>query len=149
MKNTILKFFLIGIISLTGLLTVAHGQTKKADAKIIEPTAKEAVKQIFLNSDILLSAGKNCESVGTSKDDRTILDFLSGVLSFQTEPNADSAIEFSFNQEKGKRNEIVWVCDLLFRGGDAESPWSNGIRFKMRNSDRRLMRESVMCIGTG
>jgi len=149
MKNIILKFSLIGIVSLLGLFSAADGQTKKSEAKIIEPTAKEAVKQVFLNGDILLSAGKNCESVGTSKEDRTILDFLSGVLSFQAEPNAKSAIEFSFKQEKGKRNELVWVCDLLFRGGDEETPWSNGIRFKMRNSDRRLMRESVMCIGTG
>ncbi|MBA3693187.1 MAG: hypothetical protein H0X49_11495 [Acidobacteria bacterium] len=148
MKNSILKLSLVGIVSL-GLLSATSGQTKKIETKIIEPTAKEAVKQIFLNGDILLSAGKNCESVGTSKDDRTILDFLSGVLSFQTEPNTKSAIEFSFKQEKGRKNEPVWVCDLLFRAGDEESPSSNGIRFKMRNSDRRLMRESVMCIGTG
>ena len=150
MKNIFLKSSLIGIVFLVVLSSVALvGQTKKTDAKIIEPTAKEVVKQIFLNGNILLSAGKNCESVGTSKDDRTILDFLSGVLSFQTEPNTNNAIEFTFKQEKGKRNEIVWVCDLLFRGGVEESPASNGIRFKMRNSDRRLMRESAMCIGTG
>ncbi len=148
MKNSILKLSLIGLVSL-GLFSAAIGQTKKIETKIIKPTAKEAVKQIFLNGDILLSAGKNCESVGTSKDDRTILDFLSGVLSFQAEPNTKSAIEFSFKQEKGRKNEPVWVCDLLFRADDEDSPSSNGIRFKMRNSDRRLMRESVMCIGTG
>jgi len=148
MKNSILKLSLIGIVSF-GLFSAAIGQTKKIEIRISEPTAKEAVKQIFLNGDILLSAGKNCESVGTSKDDRTILDFLSGVLSFQTEPNTKSAIEFSFKQEKGRKNETFWICDLLFRADDEESPSSNGIRFKMRNSDRRLMRESVMCIGTG
>ncbi len=148
MKNGILKFSFIGIVYLVSFSAV-FGQTKKAEAKIYEPTAKEAVKQVFLNSDILLSAGKNCEGVGMSKRDRTILDFLSGVLSFQAEPNTKTAIEFSFKQEEGKKNEPVWVCDLLFRGDDEESPSSNGIRFKMRNSDRRLMRESVMCIGTG
>jgi len=148
MKNSILKFSLIGIISLC-LCSVAAGQTKKIEAKTVEPTAKEAVKQVFLNGDILLSAGKNCQSVGTSPGDKTILDFLSGVLSFQAEPDSSNRIEFAFKQEKGKRNELVWVCDLLFRGNDAETPWSNGVRFKMRNSDRRLMRESVMCIGTG
>jgi len=148
MKNAFVNFLLIGLIALCLFSDIA-AQVKKTNDKAIEPTAKEAIKQILLNGDILLSAGKNCASVGTSSDDKTILDFLSGVLSFQAEPNTNNAIEFSFKQEKGKRNEIVWVCDLLFRGGDEESPASNGIRFMMRNADRRLMRESVMCIGTG
>lgn len=148
MKNAFINFSLIGLFSLC-LFSSAAAQVKKTNEKTVEPTAKEAIKQIFLNGDILLSAGKNCQSVATSEDDRTILDFLSGVLSFQAEPDSKNAIEFTFKQEKGKRNEPVWVCDLLFRGGDAESPSSNGVRFKLRNSDRRLMRESLMCIGTG
>lgn len=148
MKNSILKFSVIGIIALA-LFSAAPGQTKKTDAKIIEPTAKEAIKQLFSNGDILLSAAKNCGSVATSKDDKTILDFLSGVLSFQAAPESSNQIEFAFKQEKGKRNEPIWVCDLTFRGKDAEDVWSNGVRFKMRNADRRLMRDSLMCIGTG
>ncbi|HEX8637325.1 MAG TPA: hypothetical protein VF692_04635 [Pyrinomonadaceae bacterium] len=148
MKNSIFKFSSIGIVSLF-LFSVVAGQTKKTDAKLIEPTAKEAIKQVFLNGDILLSAAKNCESVGTSSGDRTILDFLSGVLSFQAEANASGSIEFSCKREKGKAGETVWFCDLLFRINDEESPSSNGVRFKMRNSNRRLMPDSIMCIGTG
>lgn len=148
MKNSFLKFSTIGLMSLV-LFSVAFGQTKKTDAKVVEPTAKEAIKQLLSNGDILLSAGKNCGSVATSKDDKTVLDFLSGVLSFQAAPESSSQIEFTFKQEKGKRNEPVWVCDLTFKGKDAEDVWSNGVRFKMRNADRRLMRDSLMCIGTG
>jgi len=148
MKKSFINFSLIGAIFLC-LFSDTAAQIKKTNEKTIEPTAKEAIRQVLLNGNILLSAGKNCESVGTSKDDRTILDFLSGVLSFQAEPKTSNAIEFTFKQEKGKRNESVWVCDLLFRGGDEESSSSNGVRFKMRNSDRRLIRESLMCIGTG
>jgi hypothetical protein len=149
MKNRFVNFSLIGLIALLCFFSGVAAQVKKTNEKAVEPTAKQAIKQILLNSDVPLSAGKNCASVGTSSGDRTILDFLSGILSFQAEPNTNNAIEFSFKQEKGKRNEIVWVCDLLFRGGDEESPSSNGIRFTMRNSDRRLIRESLMCIGTG
>jgi hypothetical protein len=148
MKNVFLNFSMIGLIFLALSPGVA-AQTKKTNGKAIEPTAKEAIKQIFANGDILLSAAKDCQSMKTASDDRTILDFLSGVLSFQTEPNTKNAVEFTFKQERSKLNEIVWVCDLLFRSGDEESPSGNGIRFKMRNSARRLMRESLMCIGTG
>ena len=148
MKRVFLKFFSIGIVSLS-LVSAVFAQTKKAQNNLTEPTAKEAIRQIFMNGDILLSAAKDCQSMKTSPEDRTILDFLSGVLAFQVEPETNNQIEFSFKQERGKRNEIIWVCDLLFRGGDAESPSGNGVRFKMRNADRRLMRESLMCIGTG
>jgi hypothetical protein len=148
MKKAFVNFSLLGLMFLC-LFASAGAQVKRTSRKTIEPTAKEAIKQIFMNGDILLSAGKNCASVGSSSDDRTILDFLSGVLSFQAEPNTNNAVEFLFKQERGKRNEILWICDVIFRGGDTESPSSNGIRFKMLNSNRRLMRESLMCIGTG
>lgn len=148
MKNSFIKFLLIGIVSLI-LFTFVEGQTKKPQAKLVEPTAKEAIKLMLLNGNILLSAAKNCRSVGTSAADKTILDFLSGVLSFQAAPDSINQIEFAFKQEKGSRNEPLWVCDLSFKGKDAEDVWSNGVRFKMRNTDRQMLRESLMCIGTG
>ena len=143
MKRLTVKFSTV-VIVFVWLSLNASGQ-----AKTVEPTAKEAIKQIFLNGNILLSAAKDCQSMRTSPEDKTILDFLSGVLSFQAEPDTKNAVEFSFKKESGKQKEIVWICDLLFRGGDEESPSGNGIRFKMRNADRRLMRDSLMCIGTG
>lgn len=145
MKNSIIRFLLIGLISLNLAAAVVAQKTEKA----VEPTAKEAVKQILSNGDILLSSIESCKSVGTSPTDKTILDFLSGVLSFQTMPNSNNRIEFVFKQEKGSRNEIVWICDLTFFGKDAEDVWSNGVRFKLRNSDRKLVRASVICTGTG
>lgn len=148
MKIGFIKFLTIGILSLF-LFSFADGQTKKTKEKIIEPTVKEAVKQVLLNGDVSLSDGKYCQSVGTSPDDKTVLDFLSGVLSFQAMPKSSNRIELVFKQEKGKNNELVWACDLWFYGKDEEDVWSNGIRFKMRNADRRLMRESLMCLGTG
>lgn len=147
MKNSIIKFSLIGIISL--FLTIsAFAQTKKTSEKPVEPTVKEAIKEVMLNGNILLSSGKDCQSVKTAPTDKTLLDFLSGVLSFQAEPNSANQIEFTFKEEKGRMNEILWVCDLMFRGKDGEDVWSNGIRFKMRNASRKMLRESLACIGT-
>lgn len=145
MKNRFIKFSLTGLISLILFSAAAAQNTRKP----FEPTVKEAVRQIFLNGDILLSSAESCRSVGTSPGDKTILDFLSGVLSFQAAPDSQNRIEFSFKQEKNVRNEIIWICDLMFYGRDNEDVWSNGVRFKLRNSDRKLIRSSVMCIGTG
>ncbi|MBX7171721.1 MAG: hypothetical protein K1X72_12245 [Pyrinomonadaceae bacterium] len=148
MKRVITKFSLIGIITMF-LFTFSYGQSRKGKEKIVEPTAKEAIKQVILNGDIRLSVGKNCQDVGASPTDKTILDYLSGILANQAEPKTENFIEFKFKQEKGRLSEIIWICDLLFKGKDAEDVWSNGVRFKLRNSDRKLLRESLSCIGTG
>lgn len=149
MKTGILKFLLIGILSLISV-SVGFSQTKH-DKKPIEPTAKESIKQILQNGDILLSSVESCKSVGTSLSDKTILDFMSGVLASQTEPDSENRIEFSFAKEKAGKNEIVWLCDLMFynKGEDMDAFATNGVRFKLRNSDRKLIRSSLICTGTG
>ena len=143
MKIIITNFLLIGLFFF-GLLLAADGQTKT-----IEPTAKEAIKQIFLNADIRLADAQFCKGMGSNAADKTILDFLSGVLSFQAEPKTNNNVEFSFKQEKNERGELVWVCDVMFKGSDDADIWNNGIRFNMRNSDRKLIRRSLICIGSG
>ena len=148
MRKRFFKFSLIGLIML-GLVSGAAAQTKKRSGKAIEPTAKESIKQILSNGDIPLSLASNCKSAGTSPEDKTILDYLSGILSFQTAKDSSNRIEFTFKRENGRASEIIWVCDLMIFGKDAEDVWSNGVRFKMRNSDRKLLRNTVMCIGTG
>ena len=87
MKRAFFKFSLIGFVFVF-LFSAVNAQTKKTAAKIVEPTAKEAIRQVLLNGNILLSAAKNCESMGTSLEDRTIFDFLSGILSFQAMPES-------------------------------------------------------------
>ena len=147
-----LSLALLFFAAFGGTIASAQKQTgvKISQAKAVEPTAREAIKLVLANGDIPLSSIASCKSVGTTKSDKTILDYLIGVLAFQAEPESQNRIEFSFKPEKGKRNESVWVCDLIFSGKDGEETvYSNGVRFTMRNSDRRLLRESLMCIGTG
>ena len=148
MKNSAIRFPVIGFL-LIGLSFAVAGQTKKPETKIIEPTAKEAIKQIFLNGDIRLAEAQYCKGEGMEFSDKTIFDFLSGVLAIQAEPETHNNIEFTFKQEKNKFNELFWVCDVWFLGGDKDDIWSYGVRFKMRNSDRKMLRESLTCISSG
>lgn len=123
----------------------ASAQAKKA----VEPTVKEAVRLILANGDIPLSVNSSCKDVGSSATDKTILDYLSGLLSFQAEPGSSNHIEFKATAGKGRKNEAVWVCDLMFYGKEEEAEWSWGVRFTMRDSDRKLLRETVVCTGSG
>ena len=147
MKKALIKFSLIGLTCLF-LLPAANAQTKKADAKIVEPTAKESIKQILLNGNLPLSAYESCRSYA-NKEEKTVGDYLASVISFQAMPDSATVLDFAFSQEKAKNGETVWVCDLVFRLKDEADASTNGFRFKMLNTDRRLIRESLMCTGTG
>lgn len=147
MKQVFIRFSLIGFTTLF-LLTAAHAQMKKAAAKLVEPTAKEAVRQILRNGTLPLISYESCRSYATNEE-KTIGDYLASVISFQAMPDSATVLDFTFNQEKTKNGEAIWVCDLVFRLKDEADTSTNGFRFKMRNADRKLMRESLMCIGTG
>lgn len=139
-------FFVLTIVFLSAVFASAQENNSKKN----EPTAKEAIKLIFANGNIPLSVNSSCKDVGSSKTDKTISDYLSGLLSFQTEPDSNNRIGFSFKEEKGKRNEVLWICDLMFFGkGKDEEIWSWGIRFTLRDTDRKLIRNSVICLGAG
>ena len=145
-----MKRHFILMLTIAVLLLLSASSASAQAKKAVEPTVKEAIKLIFANGDIPLTVNPSCKGVGSSQSDKTILDYLSGLLSFQAEPNSVNHIEFSFKQEKGAKGEILWLCDLSFAGKqDEETVWNWGVRFKMRNSDRRLLRNSVMCTGAG
>lgn len=148
MKNAVLRFLFIGIISLAAFSAVAVGQKSKTSKAVVEPTAKESIKQILLNGNLILSSYESCRSYATSEE-KTIGDYLASVISFQAMPDSATILNFTFSQEKAKNGETLWVCDLVFRLKDEADAATNGFRFKMRNADRKLMRESLMCIGTG
>ena len=147
MKNGLVKFSLIGIVFLF-LFSAAGAQTKKVERKIVEPTAKESIKQILLNGNLLLRSYESCRSYATSEE-KTVGDYLASIISFQATPDGATILDFTFTREKTVNGETLWVCDLIFRLRDIADTSTNGFRFKMRNADRKLMRDSLMCIGSG
>ena len=154
MKKQLFTIILVCLFTLAvnGIIqaqkTVNDSDKKQQKEKITEPTAKEALKLIFSNSDISLNVDSSCKGIGSSFDDKTILDYLSGLLAFQTEPETKNRIEFKFTRKEEKKR-LYWVCDLMFLGEEQEAVMSYGVRFTMRNSDRKLLRKSVKCIGSG
>lgn len=129
------------------VLAFAGGASGQGNGET-EPTAKEAIRQLLLHGNTPLTTLKNCSSMKTADSDLTLIDLLSGVLAFQAEPEMKNSIEFTFKREAMGRDQIVWVCDVTFRSGDDDSPSANGFRFKLRNSDRKLVPGSMSCIGT-
>ncbi len=148
---------MILFIACFGLGKAARAQLPvgNADKNNVPPTAQQALKAILSNGDVPLTSIPSCKSMGTTFEDRMLLDFLSGVIAFQTEPESQNSLEYtvkSFADEKGK---LFWQCDLLlnFRAeavGDSDITLaSNGVKFLMPRGSKKLVRRSLMCTGTG
>jgi uncharacterized membrane protein YvbJ len=147
MTKYISKSLLIGIFAF-GFLSIANAQTKKSTAQLIEPTAKESIKKLMQNGNLLLNSYSSCKSY-VADDTKTVGDYFANFLSFQATPGNDYVLDFQFKQEKAKNGDLIWVCDLVWRLKNEPDSSSDGFRFKMLNSDRKLISQSLMCIGVG
>ena len=121
MKKQVFIIALLFVFTFVGN-GIVHAQKAKNDSdknhqkeKITEPTAKESLNLILSNGDIPLTVDSSCKSVASSLDDKTILDYISGLMSFQTEPESSNRIEYTFTKKEDKKH-VYWVCDLMFLG---------------------------------
>lgn len=127
----------------------------KIEKTIVLPTAQDALKAVFSNGNILLSSIPSCRRQGTTVEDRTILDYLSGVIGFQAEPKSQNSLKYTVKLIRGRNGRHFWECELIFnsrfqsRDDADETISSNGVKFLMRTQDKKLVRGSLTCTGTG
>lgn len=154
MKISLRPVFLL-VIAVLFFCSYSFAQTNNqrinrslSSTRIVLPTAKEAIRILLANGDIPMNS-KTCRSMKTAEDDRTIFDYLSGILAFQAEPNSKTSIEYAVKLIKGKNGVHFWEVNLNFKGLDEGSgdPWNNGFRFLIRTRDKRMVRSSLQCIG--
>lgn len=142
MKHYVKTVFLLLAASLSAFAQTSENKVNG------EPKAKEVLQLIFQHSKTPLSVDESCSSVGSSPNDKTIGDYLAGLLSFQAEPDTKNRIEFSTRSE-GEGAKRVWVNDLMFLGEDGETTLSYGIRISLYDSSRKFVKGSIKCIGAG
>ena len=114
------------------------------------PTGKEMIRALFRIQDVKLSAGQFCNNVGTEFTDKDIGDYISGMLAQINEPKGKSWIQTSAKSATlPDTGEAVWECEITIRHTYREEVMDWGVRFKLKASDRSLVNESIMCVGTG
>ena len=114
------------------------------------PTAKEVIALVFRNAHVRLASDPSCAGVGTSREDQSIGDFLAGFLAEQTGQAAGrNWIEVLCKDAPGGQAPPGWECQMLVRRLDGEERWGWGVRFLVRASDRKAVRQSFRCAGAG
>lgn len=96
------------------------------------------------HGDVPLDAS-SCASV-KDPEDRTLADYLSRVLTVQTDPTIRWYIGVTPKSLRGTGDR--WQIDVKFYGSDAGDRYDMGIRFVMDRVTRRITPSTVMCTGT-
>lgn len=156
MKRIVCRSVVISVAILFIFASYFNAQTftKTSNKKIVLPTAQDALKAVFTNGNILLSSIASCKRQGTTSEDKTILDYLSGVIGFQAEPKSRNSLEFTVKLIR-KNGRPRWEAELLFNSRfqskkDADEVISsNGVKFQMRTQDKKMIPGSLKCTGTG
>jgi hypothetical protein len=158
-KQILSALFVFAIIALGFSFVSAQKISKNKNVqqkKLNQPTAKEAVRTLLDTGNVSLAPYRSCKAIVASTKDNTVFDYLSEIISYQSEDKSKNSLGFEVTLKRGKNGEPLWVCYLMFRGeyqtrtdgGDSDN-WSMGFRFSMRNSDRKMVRSSLECLAAG
>ena len=114
------------------------------------PTAKEIIRYLLASYDVSLNVDPSCNGVGSDFKDALIGDYVSGLLAAQIH-GGKNWIETSAKPRKPSGNDdgLLWECSVVFRRQDGEEEWGWGVTFVVRAADRKVIRESFRCTGSG
>lgn len=112
------------------------------------PERKDIIEAVLASHDVPLSVHSSCSDVGTTPGDATIGAYLSGFLAAQDKPSGNNWLETKVTPEKDAAGSDIWRSELTVRHSAGEDEWGWGVRFDIRRSDGRVVRESFVCIGS-
>jgi hypothetical protein len=115
-----------------------------------EPPGRKAILEaLFANLDVPLTVHPSCMGVGTEADDKTIGDYVSGFLAEFERSGSRNFVETKAESAASASGEPVWRADVMLHHAAGDDEWGWGVRFDVRKSDGRVMRESFQCVGAG
>lgn len=113
------------------------------------PNTKEVLQYLMRNLDVPLTVDSSCSGAGTTDDDRTIGDYLSGFLAEHTREDGQNWLEVTAAPAATPDGKAAWACRVMVRRKDAEDEMGWGTGFLVTAAERRVLRQSFRCIGGG
>jgi hypothetical protein len=114
-----------------------------------KPTDQRVLQQLMRNTDVPLSATKDCVSV-SPPGSTTIGDYIAYVLATQADPTLTAvnttSIKVAVTRGTPRKGKPTWLADVTFRIEDNESPYDAGVRFLLTDNGT-MYRSTLQCIG--
>ncbi len=128
---------------------VGHGFLTTPFAAATQPTPTQVMQQLLRNTDVPLSATKDCKSV-SPPGSTTIGDYLATVLGNLADPtlttNNRTSVKVAVTRGTPRKGKPTWLADVQFRIDDDESPYDAGVRFVLTDNGT-MYRSTIQCIG--
>ncbi|MDR1462731.1 MAG: hypothetical protein LBI68_06310 [Azoarcus sp.] len=111
----------------------------------LPPTPKSVIGALLSSARIPLDVDSSCHNVGTSLEDATIGEYLSGFLSFMDDKRATNLVKVEITP-----SDNGWTAEVILNKYLAEENeiWNWGVRFFIRE-DGMIDPASYRCIGGG
>jgi hypothetical protein len=113
------------------------------------PNTKEVLRHLMRNLDVPLTVDSSCKGVGTTDDDLTIGDYLSGFLAEHAKEDGQNWLEVTTVPAATPDGSAAWECRVMVRRRDAEDVMGWGAGFLVTATDRAVVRQSFRCLGGG
>lgn len=149
----------LAIVLLLGCALSASAMTNQlADAPVTppvdstisqHPSAKQLIATLIRNSSVPLSVSATCVNAGTSRDDATIGDYISGFLAELGDADAKNTITASVSDDPKNGESSTWIARVMIAQSHGEIVWRWGVEFAVRKHDFTADPNSFRCIGAG
>lgn len=113
------------------------------------PSVKEVLRHLMRNLDVLLTVDESCSGVGTTDDDRTIGDYLSGFFAEHANKDSWNWLEVTAVPATTSDGKAAWKSSVMVMRKDAHDEMSWGVGFLVTDADRVVLRQSFRCLGSG
>ena len=137
-----MKRSIIIVMGLTCVTLVRAADLQKSQ----KPASKQAIYLLLENSSAPLSVDSSCKHVGSNWTDKTIGQYVAGLMAEQVSPGTNW-IEASCSTPD-RIPEAAWTCEVTFLRQDNEDRWRWGVKFSL-DSRGQVMPKSFRCIGAG
>jgi hypothetical protein len=113
------------------------------------PNTKEVLRYLMRNLDVPLTVDSSCNGVGTTVDDRTIGDYLSGFLAEHAQRGGQNWLDVTSVPAATPDGRAAWESRVMVRRKNAEDEMGWGVGFVITAADRVVVRRSFRCLGGG
>ena len=120
-----------------------------------EKATKEALRYLLRGNAIPLTVNESCKTVGMDFSDKTIGDFVSGMLSqfvYAKGANSKNWITASCrNSPKSSKIEPIRDCEITFHQArlEEETLWAWGFRFSAKARSKDIIQSTLLCVVAG
>lgn len=113
------------------------------------PSTKQLISTLIRNSGLPLTVSYTCVNAGTSRDDETIGDYISGFLAEFEDADANNSITASVSDDPQGDESSPWIARVMIAQSHGEIVWRWGVEFAVRKHDLTAVPDSFRCIGAG